>query len=441
MKLKFPSVAAIVALTMTLPAAADIIYSNYLNTAIPLDFTGVTINVGSGSLNPFFGGVGVANNVDLQPFRDGTGGSDTILNFSSGTIINSSTTTLASPGGFGGSIDHVGSTFTAGTEGYVGFKLNGANYGWMRVVFTNNTGGAVVKDWAYNNSGSGAAIAVGNITHTGSDVTVDSTYGDFTVASVVTNSVATTNLIKSGTGTTSLSAANSYIGTTTVNAGTLVIATGGSTHASSAVTVSNSGSALVVNGTVNGSLIMNASTTLSGIGTIEGNATVQGTHNAGNADAGIQTFGADLTYSGGASVVNWELSANTTTNAANPDAVFDQIEVAGNLTFSGETTVNLLFNTGTSTVDWNDTLWSTSQSWLLYDVTGSITGFDDNLTLNTTDWLDGDDVALSTIRPLGTFSMSQGVGGIYINYTVVPETSTTLLGALGALALLRRRRR
>ncbi len=75
MKLKFPSSAAIVVLTLTLPAVADVIYSNSLNTTIPLDFTGVTINVGSGSINPFFGGVGIANNVALQPFRDGTGGS------------------------------------------------------------------------------------------------------------------------------------------------------------------------------------------------------------------------------------------------------------------------------------------------------------------------------------------------------------------------------
>ena len=46
---------------------------------------------------------------------------------------------------FGGSQDHLvgGSpTFAAGVEGYIGFKLNGTNYGSMRVVFTNNTGGA-----------------------------------------------------------------------------------------------------------------------------------------------------------------------------------------------------------------------------------------------------------------------------------------------------------
>jgi hypothetical protein len=74
-------------------------------------------------------------------------------------VIDASSQFLST--GFGGSQDHVGSTFTAGAEGYIGFKLNGTDYGWMRVVFTNNTGGALIKDWAYDNSG--GSIATGNV--------------------------------------------------------------------------------------------------------------------------------------------------------------------------------------------------------------------------------------------------------------------------------------
>jgi hypothetical protein len=43
-----------------------------------------------------------------------------------------------------------GGNFTAGTEGYIGFRLNGTNYGSMRVVLTNNTSGAKIMDWAYD---------------------------------------------------------------------------------------------------------------------------------------------------------------------------------------------------------------------------------------------------------------------------------------------------
>jgi autotransporter-associated beta strand protein len=435
MKLKFPWTPATVMLLLAWPAAADVIYSNALNTNIPLDFTGVTINVGSGSLNAFFGGVGVANNVDLQPFRLGTSGDDTIINFTVGTTLNGSTTTLASPGGFGGSIDHVGSTFTAGTEGYVGFKLNGANYGWMRVVFTNNTSGAVVKDWAYDNSG--AAMAVGNITTTGSVVTANSSFGDFTVGSVLSDVGGAISLVKSGTGTTSLTAANTYTGATSVSAGTLEIASGGSTHASSGVSVTGTAN-LIVNGTVNGTVGMAAGTTLSGTGTIAGNTTIQGIHNPGNSP-GIQSFGDDLTYSGGSSVVNWELTGNTTTNVANPNAVFDQMLITGELNFAAATSVNLVFNGAGSAVDWSNSLWDSSQSWLIYDV-DTVNNFV-NLDLNEIDWLDSTGAFFETVRAGSTFNFSTGVNGISLNYTVIPETSTSLLGAFGALALLRRRRK
>ena len=42
----------------------------------------------------------------------------------------------------------------------------------MRVVFTNNTGGAVVKDWAYDNSG--ASIVTGGIQGDGTNVLLTS---------------------------------------------------------------------------------------------------------------------------------------------------------------------------------------------------------------------------------------------------------------------------
>jgi hypothetical protein len=107
-------------LSLILPAAADIIYSGLLNPAtsgIPTDFTGITVTVGDGTLNPFFGGV--ANNNFLQPGRVGTGNLDAIVNFGSGATINSGMTLDANLG-FGGSSTHVGngaSQFVPGSEG------------------------------------------------------------------------------------------------------------------------------------------------------------------------------------------------------------------------------------------------------------------------------------------------------------------------------------
>ena len=420
MKLRFPSTAAIVVLTMTLPAAADVIYSNYLNTTIPLDFDGVTINVGSGSLNPFFGGVGVANNVDLQPFRDGTGGLDTILNFSFGDTLNGSTTTLASPGGFGGSIDHVGSTFTAGTEGYVGFKLNGSNYGWMRVVFTNNTGGAVVKDWAYENSG--AAISVGGIRRVGSDVVLSS---GFTVGSVINDSGGTTNLLKDSSGsTTTLAAVNTYTGTTSVTAGTLAIASGGSTHASSAVTVSNAGSALVVNGTVHGTLLANASTTLSGTGTVNGAATVNGNLTPGNSGVGLLSFGSSLAMAS-STATTLEINGTGLSN-------HDSIDINGALTYEGalELAIGATFGNGSYTFD-------------LFDITSQSGSFD-SMTLTglySASLVDNGFGVWGATTNSGnaTWTFTQSTGDLSL--VVIPEPNVAaLIGGFGMLCLLRRRR-
>ena len=150
---------------LILPAVADTIYSNLQDVAIPLDFTGVTITLpGGGSVNTFFGGVGVANNNLFQPVRTGTTSLSSIANLAVGTTIDiNDIYSIANGGaGYGGSQTHLGAgKFVAGQEGYLGFKLNGANFGWMRVVFTGNTSGAVIKDWAYDNSGQ--AINVGRV--------------------------------------------------------------------------------------------------------------------------------------------------------------------------------------------------------------------------------------------------------------------------------------
>ncbi len=78
------------------------------------------------------------------------------------------------------------------------------------------------------------------------------------VGSVVSNSG---NLVKSGDGTLVLTAVNTYIGTTTVSGGALLVNSPGSTHASSAVTV-QSGGTLGGTGTINGTVTVNAGGTL-----------------------------------------------------------------------------------------------------------------------------------------------------------------------------------
>ena len=115
-----------------------------------------------GDINFFFGGVGVTNDADsgasspsLEFARTGTGTLDTAANLAPGTILGSGSGHLFASG-YGGSVDHLGATFTAGEPGYLGFVLDDGGtslFGWMEVTFTANTPGGLVHQWGYQTSG------------------------------------------------------------------------------------------------------------------------------------------------------------------------------------------------------------------------------------------------------------------------------------------------
>lgn len=221
-------------------------------------------------------------------------------------------------------------------------------------------------------------------------------------------------LNQTGSGTTILSASNSYTGLTKVSGGTLA-----------------------VNGSIAGDLQVDAGATLKGSGTIAGDTTISGTHSPGNSP-GIQTFGGNLTYQPGSSMV-WQLAANTTTNSP---LVYDQVIVGGNLAFNGSTTLQLVFNDLGSMVNWTDALWSSNQIWTIYQVSGQTTGLE-NFTISPGSLFDAYGNQLDSIVAGASFSISQNGQDVTLTYTV-PEPSTYALIGLGALALVvayRRRRR
>jgi PAS domain S-box-containing protein len=243
------------------------------------------------------------------------------------------------------------------------------------------------------------------------------------ISGAITNTVAGWGITKTGDGTLELTNTNTYTGATNVNAGTLEIATGGSTHASSAVTVSNSGSTLIVDGTVNGTLVANASTTLSGNGTVSGAATVSGNLNPGSSP-GLLTFGSSLAL------------ANTTVTTMEIDGTtlgidYDAIDVGTSLTYDGALSLALLttFGAGTYTFD-------------LFE-SGSQSGSFDSITL--TNLYSGSLVndgfgvwSATTNSGSETWTFTQSTGDLTLN--VIPEPRAALLCGLSLLLLLRRRR-
>ncbi|MFN4873398.1 MAG: beta strand repeat-containing protein [Akkermansiaceae bacterium] len=243
-----------------------------------------------------------------------------------------------------------------------------------------------------------------------------------TLGGIISNGTTATALTKEGSGTLKLDGINSYTGATAVNAGSLEIALNGSTHASSAVTVSNSGSALVVNGTVNGTLVANVSTTLSGTGTIAGATTINGVHAPGNSP-GIQIFTNGLSY-GSTATLNTEFVGNTLSLRGTD---FDGVNVTGgNLVIDSLATLALF----TSSIDYANVLWDSVRDFTIIDYSGAGTSTGSFL-LNTDN--------AGAYASEGSWSLANSSNDIILSWTPIPEPSTALLAALGALALFRRR--
>jgi len=232
-------------------------------------------------------------------------------------------------------------------------------------------------------------------------------------------------LTKSGSGTFTLSGNNTYLGSTAVQAGTLLV-NGNQSNATGAVTVASGA-------------------TLGGSGTVGGATTISGNHSPGNS-AGVQTISSDLTYNANSSLT-WELFGNTSAlGSRGVSGGYDGVNVGGNLSFADPFTLSLVFNAATSGVDWNDPFWGEnrlgSNGWLLYQVTGTTTGIG-NISIQSS-FEDLNSVLLSSVHTGASFAVTQLENDIYLTYTV-PEPSTYALLGLGAAGLaahlMRRRRR
>ena len=284
-----------------------------------------------------------------------------------------------------------------------------------------NTGDINVNsatNFRIDNAALNASTANLSLNHANATLRLNASAADQTIANAVSG---TGKLVKQGDFTTTLSGTNSYDGTTDVNAGTLVV-NGNNAAATGAVTVATGA-------------------TLAGSGSIGGVSTVLGTHAPGTSP-GVQSFVSDLIYSGGASAVIWELTANTV-SLGDRGTFFDGINVGGNLDFAGTTTLTLDFDLSGSLVDWSDLVWGGNQSWLLYDVAGTTTNLP-NFSLLTENWTDKDGDLFDTVLAGSTFDLSLLGNDVYLNFnagSVIPEPSRLLLLGLAVFGIVIRRRR
>lgn len=383
------------------------------------------------------GGTGLASSITgSNVYYGGGGGGATGSGLGAGT------------GGLGGGGN--GGRAAAGTNGAANTGGGGGGGGHGSVNYAGGNGGSGIVIVRYKGAaaGLGGSITSGTGTAAGYTLHTFTTTGSSSLdlsglnlnnrLGAVENGVISGSggLTFTGPGTMTLNAANTFSGVTRINAGTLALGSNGSIANSSGVSIANGANFNV--STTTGGFTLGSGQNLSGGGTITGDVTISGTHTPGFSP-GIQAFADNLTYTTGAAIT-WELIDDT---LAGRGTSYDGINVSGDLSFTGETTLTLDFALGTSAVNWQDTLWASditgTNGWKIFDVAGSITGFS-NLKLNTANWLDGSAQALETARPDASFSLFQGQDGIYLNYAAVPEPGAALLGGLGMLALLRRRR-
>lgn len=267
--------------------------------------------------------------------------------------------------------------------------------------------------------------------------------GANTVSGSISNGTANLAVTKSGTGTwTITNGTNSYTGATNVNAGTLVVSASGSINTSSGVNIN--GGDFRYNASTNLSPTVNFNSgTISGTnweGSLSGQTIGTGqTISPGNSP-GTATTGAQTWASGGSYL--WEL--NNATGTAGADPGWDLLSGSGTLdiTASSGSAFNLLItslnlgNTAGFATNFSD---AGSYNWLIADF-ATIAGFDaTDFNINTSAFANSF---------TGTFGVSLGGVGvvpgdnsqIFLTYTPVPEPRAALLGSLGLIALLHRRR-
>jgi autotransporter-associated beta strand protein len=321
--------------------------------------------------------------------------SEGVLNIRSATALGATTagTTVAS----GAALEIQGGiTTSAETLSLSGTGISSG--GALRNISgTNVYAGAITLGAATRiNSDSGKLtldVASGNtITSTNLGVTFGGA-GDITVSDAI--ALGTGTLIKDGNGTLTLSAGitHAYTGDTTVSGGKLVVDGNISTSVLTSVEE---------NGTLGGTGTTGAVTVLNG-----------GTLAPGNSAGTLAVSGA-LTLNN-LSNLNFELdpTANTVGLGVN-----DLITVTGNFTLDGLLSVAATSGSFASV---------TSGTWRLFNYNGTLTN--NTLTFDS----------MPSLASGYSWSLDTATSG-QVNLTVIPEPRAALIGGIGMLLLLRRRR-
>jgi fibronectin-binding autotransporter adhesin len=250
-------------------------------------------------------------------------------------------------------------------------------------------------------------------------------------------------LTKSGSGTLTLGAANTYSGATTIKAGILKLDSAGTIANSPTIVVGDTGSTgAILDLTAKSAFSVVSGQKVTGIGDINiGSANTITIASGATLAPSVQASGSKLDVDGkldfvSGSIFEWDLNA---TNGSDPGVVSNSGNY-GQLAATGAATGTAVFDIVLGSNSYADAFWNTNKSWTNIV---SASGLADLTTLFTTFSGDGLTATGSGVTAIATADGQGyfGFSGTSLNWTAVPEPSSAMAGLLLTAGLLRRRRK
>ena len=365
-------------------------------------FTGTSTAANGTVINNGAAVTGAFNTADLMQFQGSATAAGSTITNNGGTAAGAS----------GGELDFF-DTSTAGAATLIANGGTGGGGGGYILFIADSTGGT--SQIELNGNG---YLDISD--HNAPGVTVGSIEGSGNVflgannLTVGSNNLSTTfsgvmqdggdgggiggSLTKIGTGTFTLSGANTYTGPTSINAGTLALSGSGSFADSPLITVgiaAGSTAKFDVSAVTGGTYDVPSGQTIKGGGTVVGNISLgSGAILAPGNSPGTLTETGNATYAGGGTY-QWEINNATGTKGADPG--WDWHNISGTLTIgatsSSQFTIDITgLNTGNTAGVVSNFNKFANYSWIISSA-GSISGFaPDEFTLATTNFINNNSI-------------------------------------------------
>lgn len=322
----------------------------------------------------------------------------------------------------------------------VGFQANGA----AQAILDLNGFATSINGLSTNNA---ANASVNNSSATAATLTLGHGNASASFGGVIRNTGGALSLVKTGTGTQTLSGVNTYTGATQINEGTLALSGSGSISSSSSLTLA-ANTTLDITGVTN-SFQLGSSQSLSGNGRIlaTGKTVVAAGTLTPGASPGTLVQDGGVLQLAASGQFNWEIANAAGTAGSGYDTVslingatLDLSLLSANNPYQ----INLWSLSGTG--PFSNGLASNfdntqSYEWTLFSTTQAINNFSSDLFAVNIGATNGTGGFANDLNG-GTFSVILGDNNtdLMLRFNAIPETSVSLLGVLGALTFLRRRR-